>query len=198
MTSLSLLFGLFINLATDPTEPSPIGNPIAQDNTVLVGVNFDFYYGALNQSFPIEINALLITTIFRSDRSSTHPAYGETSTKSDRYIKRHLHPTAIPRSEHCQGGNEQYANRDECMTFLNGLPLVHCHRLGENNFGCRYLHIPMLSFRPDVHCPHVGPSGGDMCVPRNYTEVVKAEHFPQGFAATPLEDRRSQLAQTRS
>ncbi|WWD09740.1 hypothetical protein V865_007868 [Kwoniella europaea PYCC6329] len=175
------LFGLFVNLAKDPTEPSPIGNPIgyeihaaiAHGNTVFVGVKFDFYYGALNQSFPIEIDAL-----FSINDDLQVQEY-------DLIFRRWAWATdlIVPRL--------QYANHDECLTFLNGLPLGQFYRLGENNLGCRYLHTPMLSFRPNVHCPHVGPSGGDMCVPRNYTEVVKAKHFPQGFVTTPLEDRSS-------
>ncbi|OCF56034.1 hypothetical protein L486_06791 [Kwoniella mangroviensis CBS 10435] len=65
----STLFGQFVNLATDPTEPSPIGNPIryelhaaiAQGNTVFVGVKFEFYYGALNRSFSIELVMMTAT-----------------------------------------------------------------------------------------------------------------------------------------
>jgi hypothetical protein len=28
---------------------------------------------------------------------------------------------------------------------------------------CRYIHKNMVSFRPSVHCLHIGPSRGDMC-----------------------------------
>lgn len=42
------------------------------------------------------------------------------------------------------------------MTYLNV----------EDNLVCRHLHVPMLPLRPNVHCPHIGPSGGGMCIDR--------------------------------
>jgi hypothetical protein len=36
----------------------------------------------------------------------------------------------------------------------------------EDNLVCRHLHVPMLPLRPNVHCPHIGPSGGGMCIDR--------------------------------
>jgi hypothetical protein len=38
--------------------------------------------------------------------------------------------------------------------------------VAEDNLLCRQLHVPMVPLRPEVHCPHIGPSGGDMCIPR--------------------------------
>nr|XP_019042637.1 hypothetical protein I302_09246 [Kwoniella bestiolae CBS 10118]OCF21567.1 hypothetical protein I302_09246 [Kwoniella bestiolae CBS 10118] len=209
------LFGLFVNLAKDPMEPSPIGNPlhaaIAQGNTVFVGVKFQFFYGALNQSFPVEIDALFnindefqvqeYDLIFRRWAWATdlivpqlipHMAkrvQNLTGFSNGTYILQQYlaQSTCNAALEHCTGVNQQYENFDQCMTFLNGLSLGQFYRLGENNLGCRYLHTPMLPFRPNVHCAHVGPSGGDMCVLRNYTEVVKAKHFPQGFVANRTE-----------
>ncbi|WWC60716.1 uncharacterized protein I303_103292 [Kwoniella dejecticola CBS 10117] len=210
------LFGLFVNLAKYPDEPSPIGNPInytlstavAQGNTVAAGFKFEFYYGALNQSFPVEIDAFfnindqlqvaeydlvfrrwawatdyivpqLIPHMARKVENLTQP------TNATYILQQYLaQSTCRAALEFCHGENEQYASHEECMGLLNGLPLGQFYRLGENNLGCRYLHTPMLPLRPNVHCPHVGPSGGDMCVPRNYTEVVRAKHFPQGFVAS--------------
>lgn len=28
---------------------------------------------------------------------------------------------------------------------------------------CRYIHRNMVPIRPNIHCAHIGPSGGDMC-----------------------------------
>ncbi|KAK4688062.1 hypothetical protein P7C73_g2063, partial [Tremellales sp. Uapishka_1] len=55
--------------------------------------------------------------------------------------------------------------------------------MGENNLLCRALHTPMLPLRPAVHCPHVGPTGGDMCIARDYRQVVLDSHFPAGWLA---------------
>ena len=47
----------------------------------------------------------------------------------------------------------------------------------EDNLVCRHLHVPMLPLRPSVHCPHIGPTGGDMCLPR-YARVNLYPSFP--------------------
>lgn len=58
----------------------------------------------------------------------------------------------------------------------------------------------MVKYRPDIHCPHVGPSGGDYCskyristldlifpdilsVPRNYTDIVLNPPFNESLIA---------------
>ncbi|KAJ6459640.1 hypothetical protein C8R45DRAFT_1182530 [Mycena sanguinolenta] len=55
---------------------------------------------------------------------------------------------------------------------------------GQNTAMCRYVHTPMLQLRPGVHCPHVGPSGGDMCYDHTYESMVQSP-FPQPFVALP-------------
>ncbi|EIW72765.1 hypothetical protein TREMEDRAFT_24699 [Tremella mesenterica DSM 1558] len=58
------LFGLFVNTASDPNDPSPLGSPISynvtalavEHNTVATSVKFEFFYPALGVSFPIQVS----------------------------------------------------------------------------------------------------------------------------------------------
>ncbi|GAA5997227.1 uncharacterized protein JCM10292_000112 [Rhodotorula paludigena] len=90
-------------------------------------------------------------------------------------------PTAM---EYCVGENQQYESYDQCYSFLaeerqwgNGW------EGGMDTTWCRYIHRNMVPFRPDVHCAHIGPSGGDMCIDRDYREVTQAFPFQQTFVA---------------
>ncbi|KAJ3746211.1 hypothetical protein DFH05DRAFT_922790 [Lentinula detonsa] len=37
--------------------------------------------------------------------------------------------------------------------------------------------LDMVKYRPEVHCPHIGPTGGDMCIPRDYIQVTDSVPF---------------------
>ena len=37
----------------------------------------------------------------------------------------------------------------------------------------------MVSFRPQVHCPHIGPTGGGMCIARDYIQTVMVNPFTE-------------------
>lgn len=76
------------------------------------------------------------------------------------------HQTCVGAQSYCKGENEQYKGYEECMTFLRGKDIGELYLLGSDNLACRFLHVGMLELRPQVHCPHVGPSGGDMCIMR--------------------------------
>jgi hypothetical protein len=66
---------------------------------------------------------------------------------------------------YCIGSLQQYANRTECMDFLtHKIRFGAAYELGRNTLQCRDLHQFMLPLRPSVHCPHIGPTGGGMCV----------------------------------
>lgn len=84
---------------------------------------------------------------------------------------------------YCKGDNQQYKDYADCVSQVSKKPLGTFYRMGEDNILCRSLHVHMLPLRPSVHCPHIGPTGGGMCVSRNYTEVVLDNHFPRGFIA---------------
>jgi hypothetical protein len=67
--------------------------------------------------------------------------------------------------KYCTGSLQQYANHSACMNFLtNDIRFGAAYELGRNTLQCRDLHQFMLPLRPSVHCPHIGPTGGGMCV----------------------------------
>ncbi|GAA5888855.1 hypothetical protein JCM6882_002878 [Rhodosporidiobolus microsporus] len=84
----------------------------------------------------------------------------------------------------CTGDNKQYESYDECYRFLTEeRPWGGSMDGGLDTTWCRYVHRNMVPFRPDVHCSHIGPSGGDMCIQRDYLEVTTAFPFKQTLVA---------------
>ena len=50
--------------------------------------------------------------------------------------------------------------------------------LGKNTLLCRMVHQNMVPFRPDVHCSHIGPSGGGYCSDdKSYVQTVSENYF---------------------
>lgn len=90
--------------------------------------------------------------------------------------------------KHCHGRNKQYEDYEDCARFIRTKKVGHFYRMGEDNVLCRNLHVPMLHLRPEVHCDHIGPTGGDMCNRRDYAEVVLESHFPEGMIASDCAD----------
>ncbi|WVF70462.1 hypothetical protein IAT40_005252 [Kwoniella sp. CBS 6097] len=224
--STEYLFGLFVNTAEDPKDPSPFGSPMSYNVTALLvqhmmvstSIIFQFHYPILNRTFPIQIDAFMevneqreiqqYDVSFRRWGWATdhimpqlipHMATAMNLTNANnsavlrQYLSSKICQTAM---DHCKGPDEQYGSWDECMNFLDGKDIGKWYRMGadsrcstsiirrpEDNLVCRHLHVPMLSLRPSVHCPHIGPSGGDMCVQRNYSDVVLESHFPHGWLA---------------
>ncbi|WWD09406.1 hypothetical protein V865_007529 [Kwoniella europaea PYCC6329] len=212
--STEYLFGLFVNTADDPNDPSPFGSPISynvtallvQHNFISTSIKFQFHYPILNETFPIQIDAFMQVNenseIQQYDVSFRRWAWAtddiipkllpsmqkglnltnitDTSVILRTYLSEKICKMSM---DHCTGPNEQYKDTEECMTFLSGREIGEWYRMGEDNLVCRHLHVPMLPLRPSVHCPHIGPSGGDMCIARDYKQVVMDSHFPQGWLA---------------
>ena len=65
----------------------------------------------------------------------------------------------------------------DCASFLQEVPLGEAYQLGFNTLACRSLHTHMLPLRPAVHCPHIGPTGGDACYDKIYAETVSGDPF---------------------
>ena len=82
---------------------------------------------------------------------------------------------------YCNGTNQQYDNTTACLDFLTTqIRFGQAYELGMNTLNCRMVHENMVPFRPSVHCPHIGPSGGNMCVDdRPYQDVVLEPYFDQ-------------------
>ncbi|KAG7445665.1 uncharacterized protein BT62DRAFT_896251 [Guyanagaster necrorhizus] len=87
---------------------------------------------------------------------------------------------------YCLGGNQQYDSYDQCVQFITEeVPFGASWSGGENasDLAYRWKDIDMVKYRPDVHCPHVGPTGGDYCIPRNYIDIVLNPPFNESFIA---------------
>lgn len=73
----------------------------------------------------------------------------------------------------CTGNNRVYDSAEACVRFLTPLPV---RRIEEGNVAaCRAYHAPLARFRPDVHCAHVGPTGGGKCVDRPFESVYEVD-----------------------
>jgi hypothetical protein len=75
---------------------------------------------------------------------------------------------------YCNGTNQQYPDEEHCINFLETqIRFGKAYEFDANTLICRMLHQEMVPFRPEVHCPHIGPSGGNFCVDsQTYPEAV--------------------------
>ena len=55
-----------------------------------------------------------------------------------------------------------------CVGFMQSIPQGSWNRANSNSFTCRELHSLLTIFRPDVHCPHTSPAGGQTCIDWSY------------------------------
>ena len=82
-------------------------------------------------------------------------------------------------TSYCNGTNSQYESADACYTFLTqDIRVGQSYELGMNTLMCRNVHEIMLKYRPDVHCPHIGKTGGGMCDDsQSYVAKVSEAYF---------------------
>jgi len=72
--------------------------------------------------------------------------------------------------QRCVGANKQYSSVDECVAILSSKPFGHYDEAWGDNVACRSIHVLLTVTRPDVHCQHVGPTGGGKCVDTPYEQ----------------------------
>ncbi|GBF95499.1 hypothetical protein Rsub_07849 [Raphidocelis subcapitata] len=66
--------------------------------------------------------------------------------------------------KHCTGSLKQYASRKACVSYLASRPaLAPLYTLAGDNSLCRLFHAAYVPVLPEVHCAHIGPSGGGQC-----------------------------------
>jgi len=68
----------------------------------------------------------------------------------------------------CVGSNLQYANVSDCQTQLSAKAYGTFDDSWSDTVVCRYLHVTLARADPNVHCVHVGPTGGGKCVTYPY------------------------------
>lgn len=191
------IFGLFI-----PSEGvSLIGQPISYDivqfvanqNIASASTSVMFNFTNFGMQLPVTLDTWItwdengqITQYDATFRwfgyliqtlvDATEPLINSTSeTDAMAYVAKALaNSTCASHAKYCNGTNTQYDSNDDCMNFLlKEIRVGQSWELGMNTLMCRSLHEIMLKFRPDVHCPHVGKTGGGMCVDdETYVEKV--------------------------
>jgi hypothetical protein len=77
-------------------------------------------------------------------------------------------------SNYCGGSNQQYDSWNDCYHFMTKeIRVGQSFELGGNTLMCRSVHELMVRYRPQLHCDHIGPTGGGECDDLTpYTAVV--------------------------
>jgi len=68
-----------------------------------------------------------------------------------------------------------YPNVAACVTFMSSIPFGSWNRANSNSVVCRQLHTILTPLRPDIHCPHVSPSGGGACIEFSYESFYEED-----------------------
>jgi len=69
-----------------------------------------------------------------------------------------------------------YTSFSDCVNFMHSIPYGTWAHANSNTVICRTLHTLLTAFRPAVHCPHTGKTGGMKCVDTPYSSFY-AEDF---------------------
>ncbi|KAG9647851.1 hypothetical protein KCU95_g9871, partial [Aureobasidium melanogenum] len=145
------LFGLFANIALNPDAFTLLGNFRYlewQLNSTISSIS-----AHLNLSSSVDITSLLHQKLSQS-----------------------ICTTA---TTFCNGTNLQYANQTACEDYLyNKTRFGEGWEWGMDTVSCRMIHQNMVPLRPEVHCPHIGPTGGGMCADdRTYVGNLEETYF---------------------
>ncbi|KAJ6580576.1 hypothetical protein DFH09DRAFT_1146150 [Mycena vulgaris] len=57
------------------------------------------------------------------------------------------------------------------LKTLTAKPFGRLDEAWGDNVVCRLIHVLLTKLRPEVHCPHVGPTGGGKCIDVAYNDV---------------------------
>lgn len=196
------VFGLF----SDPNQFSLLGIPVAYeiqkfaayDNIAATSTKVTFNHTYIGFLTPVVIDTFLTFNgegqIWQYDAvfkwmngwldvlvRETQRKYNASTPKEAENILRDImvSSTCQVHEDHCHGDDQQYDSFEACVDYLtHKTRLGTAYELGADTLVCRTLHKVMLSFRPKVHCPHIGPSGGGMCSDdRTYVGVIEEEYF---------------------
>lgn len=70
-------------------------------------------------------------------------------------------------TSNCTGTLAQYTSMQECLSYCDGigweLGVADDVETGKNSVGCRQYHAGAAAQDAATHCPHAGPSGGNVC-----------------------------------
>ncbi|THV03489.1 hypothetical protein K435DRAFT_638668, partial [Dendrothele bispora CBS 962.96] len=79
--------------------------------------------------------------------------------------------------DRCTGPNQQFNTTETCIAELSQKPFGTFDEAWGDNIACRTIHLILTGHRPEAHCPHVGPNGGNgpdnfKCVDIDYNEYL--------------------------
>ncbi|KAG9243982.1 hypothetical protein BJ878DRAFT_95672 [Calycina marina] len=201
------LFGLFAQSAQHPEIITLVGVPVsyeiihftANQYITSAAVRLQFNFTSLGLTVPVEIDSwntyneageiTQFDVTFRYWQwlvdhviTASAPKVGATSpeeaiTKLGQLVAQGVCST---HQMYCTGGNTQYADFNACLSYLtNATRFGQAYELGRDTLLCRSLHRNMVPYRPEVHCPHIGPAGGGMCGDEmDYPGTVASDIFP--------------------
>jgi len=87
--------------------------------------------------------------------------------------------TCFRHGKYCQNTPyKQYADYSACMKFLMNAPLGEPDTFTSNSVLCRHQHSTLIQLRPEIHCAHLGPSGGGFCLDRPVSYFFNTPLFP--------------------
>ncbi|CZR57617.1 uncharacterized protein PAC_07506 [Phialocephala subalpina] len=204
------LFGLFANLASNPNSLSLLGIPVsyellhfaANEYITSSATRFMFNFTSLGIVLPVEIDGWhtwnekgqltqydasfkywqwMVDTVIAAAApllNTTTPAATVAALTSGLAAS-----VCATSTQYCTGTNLQYANNTACLQYLTqDIRFGEAYELGRNTLLCRMVHQNMVPYRPDVHCPHIGPTGGGMCTDdMTYISTVNNTYFKIPF-----------------
>ncbi|KAI4717910.1 hypothetical protein E4T48_05814 [Aureobasidium sp. EXF-10727] len=200
------LFGLFANIALNPDAFTLLGYPVNYTFTRFLGMgNVVSFAAVVEYVLPVTKTSIpqeLDFWVTYNDRGEISQYDG-----NFRYLEWQLNSTisTIAKSLNlssaadltpilhsklaqsicetamtfCNGTNLQYASQAACENHLvNETRFGEGWEWGMDTVSCRMIHQNMVPLRPEVHCPHIGPSGGGMCVDdRTYIGNLEENYF---------------------
>ena len=200
------IFGLF----SEPDHVSLVGVPIeynitqfvANDDIASATTVFNFNATTFGLVVPVTIDTWIqwnddgkivrYDATFRWFDHLIETLFGamgkKLNTTSEEQIAEHISQVLAQticktHEENCHGENQQYESTDQCLDFLlNQTRFGKPFELGRDTLLCREVHELMVKYRPEIHCSHIGPTGGDYCVDeRPYMKVVTEQYFSKSW-----------------
>nr|AQA29300.1 hypothetical protein 7 [Fulvia fulva] len=88
--------------------------------------------------------------------------------------------------QRCQGKDLQFKDEQDCTKQLGAKPFGNFDEAWGDNLACRTIHVILTMVRPDIHCAHVGPTGGGKCIDIDYSVDYfdDADLFKEGEGTT--------------
>jgi len=81
-------------------------------------------------------------------------------------------PGYCPPSEDPSG---YYSSFADCVNYMSNITYGSWSHANSNTVICRSLHTILTAFRPSVHCPHAGKTGGGVCIDTPYASFYDEE-----------------------